>query len=166
MCSFLRCSVRSSPVRLNRFLRTSRVPECATCSLMSDRGPQTLVLNRMRVFANTCRQARCSARVRLSRLNEAVRAADAGPMQIECREGLASGCAGTVERSTVDQTRLSEAGGRGANRALRRCPGRYRQGLRHRRFTLPSRPSRRSLHRHCHDLLCAISSHAPRLYLP
>ena len=34
----------------------------------------------------------------------AARAADAGPMGIECREGLALGCAGTVERSTVDHT--------------------------------------------------------------
>src|SRR5258708_14674100 len=31
-------------------------------------------------------------------------------MQIECREGLASRCAGTVERSTVDQSVCSERG--------------------------------------------------------
>ena len=45
---------------------------------------ETLVLNRTRVFGNTWRQARCSARVRLSRLNVAARfAADAGPMEIQ-----------------------------------------------------------------------------------
>ena len=35
----------------------------------------------------------------------AARAADAGPMGIECREGMASRCAGTAERSTVDTAR-------------------------------------------------------------
>jgi hypothetical protein len=34
----------------------------------------------------------------------AARAADAGPMGIECREGLASRCAGTAERSIVDHS--------------------------------------------------------------
>jgi hypothetical protein len=40
----------------------------------------------------------------------AARAADAGPMEIECREGVASRCAGTAERSTVDHTARPEGG--------------------------------------------------------
>ena len=40
----------------------------------------------------------------------AARAADAGPMGIECREGVASRCAGTVERSTVDHAARPEGG--------------------------------------------------------
>jgi hypothetical protein len=43
-------------------------------------------------------------------LEEAARAADAGPMGIECREGLALGCAGTVERSTGDHSARSAGG--------------------------------------------------------
>ena len=41
-------------------------------------------------------------------MDEAARAADASPMEIECREGLASGCVGTVERSTVDHSARPE----------------------------------------------------------
>jgi len=40
----------------------------------------------------------------------AARAADAGPMGIECREGVASRCAGTAERSTVDHTARPKGG--------------------------------------------------------
>src|SRR6266849_2282444 len=63
-----------------------------------------------RAFSRIRESGHGALRVRLSRVNEAVRAADAGPMQIECREGLASGCAGTVERRTVDQSARSERG--------------------------------------------------------
>jgi hypothetical protein len=38
----------------------------------------------------------------------AARAADAGPMGIECRQGLALGCAGAVERSPVDHSASRE----------------------------------------------------------
>src|SRR3981189_1560913 len=51
-----------------------------------------------------------SFRLRLSDLNEAARAADAGPRQIECREGLAPGCAGTAKRSTEGHSALSDSG--------------------------------------------------------
>ena len=44
----------------------------------------------------------------LSALEEAARAADAGPMEIECREGLASGWLGTVERSIADHSARAE----------------------------------------------------------
>jgi hypothetical protein len=50
------------------------------------------------------------ARFRYNDLEEAARAADAGPMQIECREGLASGWVGTVERSIVDYSARPERG--------------------------------------------------------
>jgi hypothetical protein len=70
---------------------------------------QTLELYRTRVFSKVRSWAGCSARVRYSRLNEAARAADAGPMEIECRKGLASGCAETVRRSTADDTARPES---------------------------------------------------------
>ena len=44
------------------------------------------------------------ARFRYSDLKEAARAADAGPMQIEWREGAALRCAEAVQRSTTDDT--------------------------------------------------------------
>ena len=50
------------------------------------------------------------ARFRYNDLKEAARAADAGPMQIEWREGLASTCGGTAQRSTADHTTRPEAG--------------------------------------------------------
>ena len=48
------------------------------------------------------------ARFRYNDLKEAARAADAGPMGIECREGLALRCAETVRRSTADSTARPE----------------------------------------------------------
>ncbi len=81
----------------------------SNASGLADCSRQTLELYRTRVFSKVRSWAGCSARVRYSRLNEAARAADAGPMEIECREGLASGCAETVRRRTADHTARPES---------------------------------------------------------
>jgi hypothetical protein len=60
------------------------------------------------VSGSACAYCRHAAKLKMLCIEGGRPAADGGPMQIECREGLALRCAETVRRSTTDQTARRE----------------------------------------------------------
>ena len=80
----------------------------------------TLVLYRRRAFVKKVQVGRAFRRAfdKAVRTKPPVVAADAGPMQIQWREGAVSNCAGAMRRSAEDNTAW-RGGGRSAKLSLR-----------------------------------------------